>query len=159
MKPTKKRTIILHRKLCDWIADNDEWTFKGYIVTWNTIDDYNSIFKKGSFKKTISERGDRIKILWNNKELIGKVIEIFEDSKGVFVMAKGVTLSGDVYEHLEAGAIDTLSFGFIVLQKNMRKDGVFEITEVKLYEFFPVIFFSKRSDLMMSNISKTMSLS
>ena len=48
------------------IGDKDEWTFEGYAVTWGTIDDYNSTFRKGSFRKTITERGNRIKVLWNH---------------------------------------------------------------------------------------------
>jgi len=127
------------------IGGKDEWTFEGYVVTWDTIDDYNSTFKRGSFKKTITERGTRIKVLWNHDtdEPIGKIVEIREDKKGVFVkgiLTEGVSKASDVYKNLRAGVIDTLSFGFIPLQKKTTKDGVLEITEVKLFEVSPVTF-------------------
>lgn len=125
-------------------TDNGEWIFEGYIVTWDSIDDYNSTFKPGAFKKTIAERGDRIKVLWNHNtdEPIGKLIEIREDKKGVFVRAKlteGVVRADDVYKNLKAKVIDTLSFGFTVLQSKMI-EAIRHITEVKLYEISPVTF-------------------
>ena len=127
------------------IGDKDEWTFEGYVVTWDTVDDYNSTFKRGSFKKTITERGNRIKVLWNHDtdEPIGKVVEIREDNKGVFIkgiLTEGVSKASDVYKNLRAGVIDTLSFGFIPLQKKTTKEGILEITEVKLFEVSPVTF-------------------
>ena len=127
------------------VGDKDEWTFEGYAVTWNTIDDYNSTFRKGSFRKTITERGSRIKVLWNHDtdEPIGKVVEIREDKKGLFVkgiLTEGVSKASDVYKNLRAGVIDTLSFGFIPLQKKTTKEGILEITEVKLFEVSPVTF-------------------
>lgn len=127
------------------IGDKDEWTFEGYAVTWGTIDDYNSTFRKGSFRKTITERGNRIKVLWNHDtdEPIGKIIEICEDKQGLFVkgiLTEGVSKAVDVYKNLRAGVINTLSFGFIPLQKKTTKDGILEITEVKLFEVSPVTF-------------------
>jgi len=32
--------------------------FEGYIAVWDTVDDFNSTFARGAFKKTIEERGD-----------------------------------------------------------------------------------------------------
>jgi len=124
--------------------DGDEYMFEGYAVTWDSVDSYDSTFKIGAFKKTISERGDRIKILWNHNtdEPIGKIIEIREDKKGLFVrgkLTKGVAKAEDVYKNLQAGVIDTLSFGFTPLQSK-KVDGIRQITEVKLYEVSPVTF-------------------
>lgn len=125
--------------------DDGERIFEGYAVTWDTIDDYGTTFKRGAFKKTISERGDRIKVLWNHNidEPIGKIIEIREDDKGLFVrglLTEGVSKAEDVYKNLKAKVIDTLSFGFNQLQGKPNKDGVRDITEVKLYEISPVTF-------------------
>lgn len=135
------------------IGDKDEWIFEGYAVTWNSIDDYNSTFKKGSFKKTLTERGDKIKVLWNHNtdEPIGRVIEIREDKTGLFVkclLTEGVSRAHDVYKNLKAGVINTLSFGFTPIQKSHRKDGVLEIKEVKLYEVSPVTFESNETAII-----------
>ena len=125
-------------------ADGNEYMFEGYAVTWDSVDSYDSTFQAGAFKKTISERGDRIKILWNHNtnEPIGKIIEIREDKKGLFVRGKlteGVAKAEDVYKNLQAGVIDTLSFGFTPLQSK-KVEGIRHITEVKLYEVSPVTF-------------------
>lgn len=122
-----------------------EYMFEGYAATWDVVDTYNTQFKKGAFKKTIAERSDRIKVLWNHNEdeLIGKIIEIREDAKGLFVkgkLTKGVTKADDVYRNLMAGVIDTLSFGFKIIQSKRATDKITQITEVKLYEVSPVSF-------------------
>ena len=125
-------------------AEGDEYVFEGYAVTWDSVDSYESTFKAGAFKKTIAERGNRIKVLWNHNtdEPIGKIIEIREDSKGLFVrglLTKGVVKADDVFKNLKAGVIDTLSFGFAPLQSREIQN-VRQITEVKLYEVSPVTF-------------------
>ena len=42
-------------------ADEDAGVFSGYIAVWDTVDSHNSRFVRGSFKKTIEERGHRIR--------------------------------------------------------------------------------------------------
>lgn len=126
-------------------GEGEEYIFEGYAVTWDSIDSYDTTFRAGAFKKTISERGDRIKVLWNHNsdEPIGKIIEIREDKKGLFVRGKlteGVNKADDVYKNLKAGVIDTLSFGFMPLQSKKGDNGIRQITEVKLYEVSPVTF-------------------
>lgn len=122
----------------------DGYTFSGYAVTWGSLDTHGSIFKRGCFKKTLQERSDRIKILWNHNvdEPIGKPLEIKEDKTGLFVRAqltKGVTRAEDVFLNLKAKVIDTLSFGFVTL-KDQIISGVRNISEVRLYEVSPVTF-------------------
>jgi len=125
-------------------AEGDKYLFEGYAVTWDSVDSYESTFKRGAFKKTIEERGGRIKVLWNHNtdEPIGKIIEIAEDDKGLFVrglLTKGVSKAEDVFKNLKAGVIDTLSFGFVPLQSREIQN-IRQITEVKLYEVSPVTF-------------------
>jgi len=125
-------------------AEGDEYVFEGYPATWDTVDSYGTMFKRGAFKKTISDRGSRIKVLWNHNvnEPIGKIVEIKEDAKGLFVrglLTRGVAKADDVFKNLKAGVIDTLSFGFTpILDKKV--DGARSFTEVKLYEVSPVTF-------------------
>jgi len=127
-------------------AEGDEYVFEGYAVTWDSIDSYDTTFKRGAFKKTIDERGTRIKVLWNHNtdEPIGKIVEIREDDKGLFVRGKlteGVSKADDVFKNLKAGVIDTLSFGFTPLQdRKVKGSSTKEYAEVKLYEVSPVTF-------------------
>ena len=110
------------------IRADGEGTFEGYIAVWDTVDSYQSTFKRGAFKKTIQERFDKIKILWNHDsdEVIGKVTDIREDDHGVFVQGQLVTTvvrAAEVFELLKASAIDTLSFGFRTVTEKWE-DGV-----------------------------------
>ena len=136
-------------------ADGDAGIFTGYIAVWNTVDSYNSTFDRGSFKKTIQERGDRIKVLDDHGKIVGKVTEIREDDHGVWVegaLTMAVERARDVFEHIRAGAIDTLSFGFKTMADKFVK-GVRHITEVKLYEVSPVTFAANEA-AMIENLRK-----
>lgn len=123
-------------------GEADEGKFEGHIAVWDTVDSYGSTFVRGCFKKTIEERGDRIKVLDDHGKIIGKVDEIREDDKGCFVVGSltmGVERARDVFEFIRSGAIDTLSFGFRAIN-DKYVGGIRNITEVKLYEVSPVIF-------------------
>lgn len=124
-------------------SDEGEGIIEGYVAVWNTVDSYNSTFQRGAFTKTISERGSRVKLLWNHKEeVIGKVLELREDDHGVFVRAKltlAVAKAAEIYALIRDEAIDTFSFGFRTI-KDKWIGAVRHITEVALFEVSPVIF-------------------
>lgn len=124
------------------IRAEEDGTFEGYIAVWGTVDSYNSTFARGAFAKTIKERGDRVKVFFDHRHLIGHALEIREDSYGVYVRGQivtGVKEGDDALAFIRAGTIEGLSFGFIPVKEG-RKDGVREIREVKLLEFGPVVF-------------------
>lgn len=120
--------------------------FSGYVVTWGTNDSYNTSFKRGAFKKTISERAGKIKLLWNHDAKampIGSVLELVEDDTGLFfraALALDTEKGREVYSLMKMGAINTMSFGFRTIKDGGYKKGVREITEVALYEISPVNF-------------------
>lgn len=127
-------------------AEGEEGIFSGYVVTWDSIDSYNTSFKKGSFKKTIAERAGKVKLLWNHDfegMPLGSILELKEDDKGLWFRAQ-LSLATDrgreAYELLKIGAINTMSFGFKILKDAGFKDGVRQITEVQLMEISPVNF-------------------
>lgn len=127
----------------DFRAVGDEGSFEGYIVTWDHVDSYNSAFRKGSFAKTIQERGDKLKVMYNHGDLIGRIIEVKEDDKGVFVRGQlnlDVQLAKETRSFMVDGTIDALSFGFTSIKESFRKDRVKEFHEVQLFEVSPVIF-------------------
>ncbi len=114
-----------------------------YLTRWETIDSYNTTFRRGAFKKTFEERGGKIKFLFNHRELAGKVLETSEDDYGPRVRCQCnlKTRAGlDTYNHLDAKDIDTFSFGFNTIQDNLLEGGVREITEVRCLECGPVLF-------------------
>ena len=130
------------RAISDVSIDDTTGEFTGYITKWNTVDSYNSTFVRGCFKKTIENRSDKVKVLYNHDTLIGKAVEIREDDTGCFV--RGIidleTQAGkETYSMLKKGILDGLSFGFTV-EKRTNVKGIDTIMEVTLYEFGPVNF-------------------
>ncbi len=127
-------------------AVGDQGIFEGHAVIWDVVDSHGTRFKKGSFTKTLKERGDKIKILDNHNvdEPIGKPLEMREDDIGLFVrgqLIEGVQKADEMRKKIDAEVIDTLSVGFNIVQ-DKPNGAVRDITEVKLYEFSPVTFAS-----------------
>ena len=101
------------------IKDNDlaGRVFSGYASTFD-VDLGGDIITPGAFKKTIDGRQDKIKVLWQHNEPIGKSIRLYEDSIGLFVEGKVSKTR----------------------KSEMSDDGLRIIREVKLFEFSPVTF-------------------
>ncbi|KKN14940.1 hypothetical protein LCGC14_0990990 [marine sediment metagenome] len=130
--------------------DDSEGIFDGYILTWDTVDSRGTRFKRGAAKKTLQERGDQIKILNQHivNEPIGKPLLMEEDDIGVYVRGKltaGVQRADEMRLLIEAEVIDTLSFGFNIVQSQKAEGNIRDITEFKLYEFSPVTFASNEN--------------
>lgn len=121
----------------------DDRTFKGYASTWD-IDRVGDVIHQGAFKKTIQERGNQIKVLFNHNQAIGKPLTMREDAKGLYVEAKisKTALGDEVLELMRDGVIDQMSIGFSIPngKSSMDHEGIRHIHEVKLYEFSPVTF-------------------
>lgn len=122
--------------------NEEEGIVEAYLTKWNTVDSYNSTFKRGAFKKTFQERQGKIRLLFNHQTLCGKVLEAREDAVGPFVRCQfnlDTTAGKDGFAHVRAGDVDAFSFGFNVT-KSGSKNGVREISEVICMECGPVIF-------------------
>lgn len=126
------------------LEDDSDGVFSGYAVVWDVLDSHGTRFKKGAFKKTLTERGDKIKILFNHDmdEPIGKPVEMREDDIGLYVrgqLTAGVKRADETRLNIQAAVIDALSIGFNTIQ-DVAAGQYRDITEVKLYEFSPVTF-------------------
>jgi HK97 family phage prohead protease len=132
-------------------SDVSDRTFRGYASTWDE-DRHGDVIHMGAFKKTIQERGSRIKVLFNHNEPIGVPVSMHEDSKGLFVEAKisKTRLGDEVLELMRDGVIDQMSIGFSIPQGKSTFDdkGIRHIHEVKLYEFSPVTFPANESAII-----------
>lgn len=140
MKKSDKKIEI--RSIQELRGVDDSGMFEGYITVWDHVDSYTSVFKRGAFKKTISERSDKVKVLYNHEELIGSSVSVREDEHGCFVQGRinlETQKGREVHALLRAGDLDGLSFGFISIKDSML-DGVRQIHEVKLFEYGPVDF-------------------
>tara|TARA_R110000782_G_scaffold168405_2_gene260477 strand:+ start:183 stop:806 length:624 start_codon:yes stop_codon:yes gene_type:complete len=118
-------------------------TFTGYASTFDA-DLGNDIISKGAFNKTLKERGDRVKILWQHADPIGKPLSMNTDSKGLFVEGKisKTRLGDEAVELMNDGVIDQMSIGFSIPSGKSERDskGMRLINEVKLFEFSLVTF-------------------
>jgi HK97 family phage prohead protease len=131
-------------KSCEFKSSDVEGrVFRGYASTYDT-DQAQDTIQKGAFTKTISERGDRVKVLWQHSEPIGKPVSIKEDDVGLYVEALvSKTRTGDeALELMKDGVVDQMSIGFSVPEgkSKIADDGGRIITEIKLFEFSPVTF-------------------
>ena len=120
----------------------DEGIVDAYLTAWDSIDSYKTQFQRGCFTKTFKERQNKIKLIWNHQELVGKVIEAREDDYGAFVKVKfnlDTQAGKDAFTHVKAGDVDAFSFGFIPVDDKFV-NGIRTFTEVKCLECGPVIF-------------------
>ena len=134
-------------------VDGIKGVVTGYFAHFNNVDSDGDIIRPGSFKKTIKEQGPdsaqpRIKHLLNHdpSQPLGKLLSLKEDKVGLAYESQvgSHTLGQDFIKMIESGLITEHSIGFRTMKKNQLqpyenyiknpKDGMFEITEMKLYE-------------------------
>lgn len=142
------------------IDDLDEGSrqVKGYFASFDTLDSDFDVIRKGAFTKSINERGPnssgnrKIANLrdhdWTHQ--IGRVDELFEDSKGLgFVSTMGRSTKGeDALRDYQDGILIEHSIGFNYIGDRMKfvedssfhEQGHWEINEVKLWEGSGVTF-------------------
>lgn len=126
-------------------SDTEGGVISGYASVFDNVDSYGDIVRRGAFAKFLAkmlETGKVIPVFYGHnmedpKANIGRVTELREDEHGLFFRAK-LDLSGDtygrvVYEQLKDGRLDSLSFGYSVINARMTDDG-YELLELELYE-------------------------
>ncbi len=123
-------------------VDLSKRTVTGYFSKFGNIDADNDIIVSGAFARTIRENGPegkkRIKHLKNHNpnQMIGKVVELKEDSTGLFFKSIMSTNSfgKDALIEYQEGLLTEHSIGFITLQSDRTDDGINIIKEIKLFE-------------------------
>ena len=129
--------------------DTEKRSVAGYFAMFDNIDLDNDLIERGSFTKTIRERGPEgkqlIKYLLDHDRTksIGKITRLEEDSKGLYFEAKIGThsLGNDFIEMLKSELINQASIGFRTIKE--QYDGQMKanrIKEVMLYEGSSVTF-------------------
>jgi HK97 family phage prohead protease len=124
-------------------AEGDS-AFSGFASTPD-LDQGGDIVVKGAFGRTIAQRGSKLKMLWNHKssELpIGKYTKVEERDGGLYVEGKvsETAIGRDVMTLLRDGAIDSMSIGYSVVEKEYNDDGVRIIKDLDLFEVSLVNF-------------------
>lgn len=123
-------------------ANIDTRIFEGYASTWHK-DLVNDQIVKGAFAKTIKDRQENIKVLWQHGAPIGRSMSLHEDDNGLYVKARisKTQLGDEALELMRDGVVDEMSIGYKVLQDEYAKnDDTRYLKELKLFEFSPVTF-------------------
>ena len=137
----------------------DGLTLEGYAAMFDSTTRINSWEGKfderiapGAFKKTLSERGDRVVLQFDHGQHpmigsmpIGSIDELSEDSRGLKVRARlfDNELIRPVRDAIAGKAIKGMSFRFEVVADEWDSSGDVDmrtIREVKLHEIGPVVF-------------------
>jgi HK97 family phage prohead protease len=135
-------------------ANVDKYEFEGYASTYKK-DLVGDQVVQGAFKKTLAERLpiNKIKILWEHREGMGKPLEMYEDSKGLYVRGKisETQQNKDRLILMKDGVVDEMSIGYDVLQDELSADGSTRLLkELKLYEVSVVQFGANPDTSIMS---------
>jgi len=118
---------------------DDEGFFEGYASTFGNEDSTGDIIEAGAFKKSLANREP--KVLWQHEmdKPVGKVVEVREDEKGLYVKVKlaiKTSLGKDAYEYMKADIINRLSIGFRAIDADYDYDSnIRTLKEIDLFEF------------------------
>lgn len=128
----------------EYKANSEKREFEGYASTYKR-DLVGDQVVKGAYQKTLAERlpTNKIKILYQHSDAVGLPLEMYEDSKGLFVRGKisNTTLGNDMLELMKDGVLDEMSIGYDVIADDLSEDGSTRmLKELKLYEVSIVTF-------------------
>jgi phage prohead protease, HK97 family len=139
----KKKSVELRTK--DFIDGSEEGVISGYASVFGNVDSYGDIVVKGAFSKFLSElerTGKKISVYYGHnmedpRANIGVVTELEERGRGLWFKAQ-LDLSGDtygriVYAQLKDGRLDSMSFGYSIVDAAPTGEG-YELRELKLFE-------------------------
>lgn len=123
----------------------DGRTVEGYCSTFGNIDAVGDIVMPGAYKRTLDHRMGRIKVLRDHEHPIGKPIEAYEDSKGLYTRSyiSDTQLGNETLTLLKDGVLDRMSIGYEPVVKDHGKHegkDVRFLKEIKLYEWSIVTF-------------------
>lgn len=126
-------------------TDIEEGIISGYASVFGNVDSYGDVVVRGAFSRFLAELRVKDKVIpvfyGHNMEdpraNIGWVTELREDERGLWFKAQ-LDLSGDtygrlVYAQLKDGRLDSLSFGFSVIDGANTERG-YELRDLELYE-------------------------
>jgi HK97 family phage prohead protease len=126
------------------IEENGVMKIEGYAAIFNIPDEpdwrMSDILVKGCFKKTLAERKSAVKLCFNHDmyNLIGKIDEIYEDEKGLFVKCSVSAAEDDLQTKIREKIYTEMSFGYETLQAGYETDAddntIRMVKEVKLWE-------------------------
>lgn len=124
-------------------TEGDVVRIEGYGSTFGNVDHGGDVVQRGAFVKSLAARMP--KMFWQHdaKQIPGMWERASEDTKGLYLDGYflNTTLGRDVAEQAKAGAIDTLSIGYVVKDAEFSSDKKTRtLKEVNLLEVSLVTF-------------------
>ncbi len=117
----------------------DEMIIEGHGAIKNEIDSYKEVITDGAFTKTLLQRKGRIAFCLQHDiyNPVGKVMEIREDDKGLFVKVRISDSEEGVKTKIREKILKEMSIGYVTIDAKKGEKGgedVLFLTEIKLYE-------------------------
>lgn len=124
------------------VREDSNLFIEGYASVFGVVDSYNDIVVQGAFTNTLINDAKRVKFCWqhNMDDVIGKIIEMREDDRGLWFRAKisNTSKGKDVAILVEDDALDEVSFAYrtkkylIDEETDIRKLLEVELIEISL---------------------------
>jgi hypothetical protein len=126
-------------KIANVQEESGTMTIEGWGAVFGNIDSTGDVIQKGAFTKTLMERKDRIAFayqhdIWNP---IGKILDIKEDSKGLYLKVMLSAAEDDIQTKVKEGILKEMSIGYRAINSTAGvQDGqdVQYLNEIMLYE-------------------------
>lgn len=141
--------------------DSNKGIVTGYFAAFNSVDSDGDVIEKGSFQKTITERGPEGKqlIKWlldhDKYKALGKIDILKEDNYGLYYEGKvgRHTLGKDFMYMVEDGIINQHSFGYKTIKENYdNQTKTNRIKELMMYEGSSVQFLGANSNTPITGV-------
>lgn len=121
------------------VREDSNLFIEGYASVFGVVDSYNDIVVKGAFTNTLINDAKRVKFCWqhNMDDVIGKIIEMREDERGLWFKAKisNTSKGKDVAILVEDNALDEVSFAYRTKKYLMDEEtDIRKLLEVELIE-------------------------
>lgn len=119
--------------------------FEGYASVFGVVDQGMDVVERGAFTKSLGS-GRNVKMLWqhDSAQPIGVFDVMQEDERGLFVrgrLLKGIRQSEEAMVLMRAGAIDSMSIGYRVVEAAEEGGGrIRKLMHVDLFEISLVTF-------------------
>lgn len=118
--------------------DDNGTVLEGYGAFFGNVDSYGDIIEKGAFFETINgENKDRIAFCYQHRmsEPIGKIENIFEDEKGLFVSVRISQSESGIATKVKEGILKEMSIGYIATKREYNDENDTRILkQIDLYE-------------------------